>query len=262
MFVYRSSHMTLNHTARISERIMNLKNKLSPKIKTNIEPANLEVLKYIAMISMIFDHTNLFLYGGKLPYFYEIGRLAMPLFCFTFAYALGFRAKEKNGVPIGSLATNIAVKTLSNGVLSVFLFYFLSTATSSWHPLNIMFLFSTFAFLIYYVETKPLDINRFYLSVIIFIACGALVDYFWIGLLFCFAAYYYGKTNQFWSLTLLLISALFLCWLNDNFYALFAFLFIWIASHAKLKITRVRNLFYILYPAHLIVLCTLKYLYK
>jgi TraX protein len=229
-----------------------------PEIYINLNIKNLELLKYIAFVCMILDHINTFLYQGKIPYFYEIGRLAMPLFCFTFAYGLGCRRKHEIKTSTKKSEMNLVLKTLLNGVLSFYFFYCLNKPNIYWYPLNIMFLFSTVAFLIHYIENKPFDLNRFFLCSIIFFICGAVVDYFWIGLLFCLAVYYYAKTNHIYTLGLLIVSFLLLCWLNNNLFALLALILIWINSLKKIQIPRIKNLFYFLYPTHLAVLCFFK----
>lgn len=47
----------------------------------------LDVIKIVAAISMLVDHAGYILFGGGL-YFYLIGRLAFPLFCFAAAAAI------------------------------------------------------------------------------------------------------------------------------------------------------------------------------
>ncbi len=47
-----------------------------------------ELLKWLALLFMTLDHFNKYVYNGTIPYLFEIGRLAMPLFSFAFAYNL------------------------------------------------------------------------------------------------------------------------------------------------------------------------------
>jgi hypothetical protein len=50
--------------------------------------AQLEILKWIALISMLCDHANRVLAGGEFLFLFEIGRLAFPLFAFLIAWNL------------------------------------------------------------------------------------------------------------------------------------------------------------------------------
>ncbi|WP_172838976.1 TraX family protein [Legionella micdadei] len=45
-------------------------------------------MKWIALVSMTIDHINRFFYASSIQTLYCIGRLAMPLFAFIFAYNL------------------------------------------------------------------------------------------------------------------------------------------------------------------------------
>jgi len=48
----------------------------------------LEGLKYLALLFMIGDHVNKYLFNATLPGLFELGRLAMPLFGIVMAYNL------------------------------------------------------------------------------------------------------------------------------------------------------------------------------
>ena len=51
-----------------------------------IADGTLEALKWVAAALMVLDHLNKFLYLGKLPVLFEIGRVVMPIFGFVLAY--------------------------------------------------------------------------------------------------------------------------------------------------------------------------------
>ena len=52
----------------------------------SIENKNLESLKWLALFSMLGDHINKYLFNGTLPFLFEIGRIAFPVFAFVIAF--------------------------------------------------------------------------------------------------------------------------------------------------------------------------------
>ena len=61
------------------------------------QDGGIEALKWLALASMILDHINKYLFNYSIDYFFEIGRLAMPLFGFIFAYNM---ARDKKNPKI------------------------------------------------------------------------------------------------------------------------------------------------------------------
>ena len=49
---------------------------------------SLEAIKWAALILMVFDHTNKYLYAERLPVVFQLGRIVMPMFGFVLAYNL------------------------------------------------------------------------------------------------------------------------------------------------------------------------------
>src|SRR5471032_1823847 len=49
---------------------------------------SLEAIKWAALILMVFDHTNKYLYAERLPVVFQLGRIVMPIFGFVLAYNL------------------------------------------------------------------------------------------------------------------------------------------------------------------------------
>ncbi|MDX3998502.1 TraX family protein [Pseudomonas aeruginosa] len=56
--------------------------------RLSIADGSIEALKWIALLLMTGDHVNKYLFNGTLPYLFEAGRLAMPVFVFVLAYNL------------------------------------------------------------------------------------------------------------------------------------------------------------------------------
>jgi TraX protein. len=49
---------------------------------------NTEAIKWIALVLMLGDHVNKYLFNESLPFLYEAGRTVMPMFCVVLAYNL------------------------------------------------------------------------------------------------------------------------------------------------------------------------------
>lgn len=49
---------------------------------------SLAAIKWTALVLMVFDHVNKYLYAEKLPVIFQLGRIVMPMFGFVLAYNL------------------------------------------------------------------------------------------------------------------------------------------------------------------------------
>src|SRR5277367_1315087 len=49
---------------------------------------SLEAIKWAALVLMLFDHVNKYLFAEKLPVIFQCGRIVMPMFGFVLAYNL------------------------------------------------------------------------------------------------------------------------------------------------------------------------------
>ena len=61
---------------------------MCPLPRLFVSDGTIEAMKWLALLSMTGDHVNKYLFNGTLPFLFEIGRLAMPLFIFVLAYNL------------------------------------------------------------------------------------------------------------------------------------------------------------------------------
>jgi hypothetical protein len=53
-----------------------------------VSDGTIEVMKWLVLLSMTSDHVNKYLFNETLPFLFEAGRVAMPLFVFVLAYNL------------------------------------------------------------------------------------------------------------------------------------------------------------------------------
>ena len=72
---------------------------MCPLSRLFVSDGTIEAMKWLALLSMTGDHVNKCLFNGTLPFLFEIGRLAMPLFMFIFilAYKLARPGIYENG---------------------------------------------------------------------------------------------------------------------------------------------------------------------
>ena len=97
IFIGLSLNLHLLTTIQLDLLIMDTANK-TPKSNQNallylhwpleLSSAQQEVLKWLAIVSMTFDHVNKLVFSGGYPAFSQFGRLAFPLFCYLIAYNL------------------------------------------------------------------------------------------------------------------------------------------------------------------------------
>jgi hypothetical protein len=203
----------------------------------------LEALKWIALVLMTLDHINTFLFNGKFPLLFNLGRLAMPVFGFVLAYNLARAQGRQNGV---------YRRTMQRLVLAGLLAAPAFIAMVGWLPLNIMFTLLVAACAMYLLERG--SGTHAALAAMVLAAGGALVEFQWYGVLYCLAAWSYCKRPSGPRLAGWIASAASLYLVNYNFWALAAVPLIIVVSRLSLRLPRVRHIFYVYYPAHLGVL--------
>ena len=59
---------------------------------------SLAAIKWTALVLMVFDHVNKYLYAEKLPVIFQLGRIVMPMFGFVLAYNLARPCALARGV--------------------------------------------------------------------------------------------------------------------------------------------------------------------
>lgn len=208
----------------------------------------IEALKWIALVSMLIDHTHAILFDAKFPIAEALGRLAFPLFAFTLGYNLARHDPPKLRV--------VARKMLIAGVVSQPFFWLM--AGNLWR-LNIFSTFLATLGLIALART-PRTTARDIAMVALYLGAGALVDYFWYGIAISWASYYCCRSHTRAGvlafvasvLALTLFLALAIGW--PAFAGLLALPLLWHAQQWQLSIRRFPWLFYAFYPLHLAVL--------
>lgn len=216
-----------------------------------IAGGTLELLKWSALLFMTLDHTNVFLLSESLSGVPALGRLAMPLFGFILAYNLA-----RPGALRGGSYRRVLMRLAFFGALATPFHIVLVGQGESWLPLNILFTLWVAAAIMYLTEQGRPALAA--LALPLFLVGGVVVDYWWFGVSFCLAAWWYCRAPSGLALVTWIMATALLCLFNENIWALAVFPVLFAASFVRLNIPRLRLVFYAYYPAHLALLVALR----
>lgn len=207
-----------------------------------VSSGSLEAIKWLALVIMVADHINRFVYNGTLPGVTECGRLALPMFAFVFGYNLARPGALNRGTYKRTvLKTAIAGVVASIPMMALY---------GLW-PLNIMLLFTLCAGVIWLRE-----IGGFgnVLGFILVLVGGALVEFWWPGVFVALTAWLYCKYPSYKTQVAFAVATASLIFVNGNMWALAAIPVLLLLSQLKIQIPRWPLAFYVLYPLHLVVI--------
>jgi len=217
------------------------------------------VLKIVAIISMIIDHTSFALYGGFSPWNY-LGRFAFPIFAFQIAQGFQHTSNVKK----------YALRLFFFALVSQIPFsFFLYTITGEFLTLNIFFTL-LFGLLAIYVFEKCSNKVIGCFACIGFAILASLLhtDYGYYGVLAIFLFYVLRNHKVWMSLSFvgLTIIKYIPSWLATDFYYpnLLLFLFTSLAIvpilfYNNKQGKKMKYFFYAFYPCHLLLLALLRF---
>ena len=215
---------------------------------TKVSSGTIEALKWLGLITMTIDHINRIFLNMTYDSLYSIGRLALPLFAFVFAY---------------NLAQNEGVSSVYFKYFKRFIFFGL-LATPGYiamrkfeglFPLNIMFTLLAAALTIYFYDKEDPNLP---MAVFCGLIGGMLVEFNWAGVVLCVGFWLYCKKPTFAAMLMLLAGYTLLYYSNENNWGLASLPIISLLIPFDLKIPRLRFLFWIYYPAHLSLFVVIK----
>ncbi|MDG2676303.1 TraX family protein [Vibrio parahaemolyticus] len=209
--------------------------------KLVISNGTIEGLKLLGLILMAGDHVNKYLFNSTLPYLFEAGRLAMPIFVFVLAYNLARPGQLERGV-YGRTMKRLA----TFGIIASVPFMALGTVYGGWWPLNILFTLLAITATAYFIEKK-----QFIFAFLVFINAGTSVEFWWPAMLFGLAVWSYSKQPSIYTAGIALLACSSLGFINGNMWALAALPILVSSTMFDLKVPRLRWAFYGFYPLHL-----------
>ena len=199
-----------------------------------------EALKWIALVLMTADHINKFLFAEQLPFVFEAGRVSMPLFAFVLAYNLARPETFRSGGYERTLT-----RLLLWGAISTPFFFFLV----GWWPLNIMFTLALSTAVCWLIERGGrINLVR---AAELFLTAGVFVEFWWPAVALTVAAWWFCRRPSWSRMALVVLACVGLWGVNRNYWALMSLPVAWLACAVKLRVPRLRTLFYVYYPLHL-----------
>jgi hypothetical protein len=206
--------------------------------------ASLSAAKWLALVLMVIDHANKYLFDGSQPWMYALGRISMPLFAFVLGYNLA-----RQGMLASGGYRRLALRLAVFGLLATVPFIAINKLAGGWWPLNMMF-----TLLVAVISAWLFDMRRPGATVA---AClvlawgGALGEYWWpaIGLCLCVWAYQRQPSR---GLIAGFLACLVLLWfVNGDLWALAAVPVLFALRWWSVVLPRAQWVFYAFYPLHL-----------
>lgn len=212
-----------------------------------VSNGTIEVMKWLALLSMTGDHINKYLFNETLPFLFEAGRVAMPLFVFVLAYNLA-----RPGIYESGAYLRIMTRLTIFGLLASPAFIALGGLLDGWWPLNIMFALLVITATLFLIEYRT--VGSYVIAAVVFLVGSAFVEFWWPAVLFGLSVWWYCKMPGLIPLTLSLATLASLWFVNGNLWALAAVPIILVLSRIDLQVPRLRWAFYGYYPIHLAAL--------
>ena len=220
----------------------------------SMAPGSLEAIKWAALVLMVFDHVNKYLFVERWSAVFDLGRIVMPMFGFILAYNLA----RPNALAKGlhrRMIYRLTLAGLAATPVCVMLNSYFPNA-SAWWPLNILFTLLLVVTLTYLIDRG--GTKRFMLALALFLVAGALVEYLWMGVLCCLGAWLFCRKASFSRLLLWILGTLSLTVINGNTWALAALPIVLVAGRIPHRLSRQTWFFYGFYPAHLLLLLLIR----
>lgn len=208
-----------------------------------VADGSLEALKWLGLVLMVLDHVNKYLLGEAHPALFDLGRMVTPIFGFVLMHNLA-----RPGALAAGMHGRVMRRLLAFGALATPMF----VALVGWWPLNILFMLLLATGVVWLIERG--GSLRLALALCAFVVAGAVVEFWWFGVLSCLGAWFYCRRPTAFRLALWTLAVASLWIVNRNFAALAALPLIWGACQVDIPLARHRWFFYAFYPAHLAVI--------
>jgi len=196
-----------------------------------VSDGTIEGLKWLALVLMVLDHVNKYLWNDSALAIFATGRLVMPLFSFVLAYNLA-----RPGVIAGGGGLRTLKRLCAVGAIASVPFIALGGLAWGWWPLNIMTMLAVTVGVIMLIESsRP---GRKVLAAAVFVVGGAFVEFWWPGIVIGVAAYLYCKRPSWPALIAWALGLASLYIINSNWWALAALPVIFLAPYVRVRVLR------------------------
>lgn len=218
--------------------------QLARPVQFTITDGALNTLKWIAVASMVVDHTNAYVFENVSGVAQSFGRLAFPMF----AFVLGYNLARTPFARFGTLATRLAVAGLVSQPIYALM------VNDAWR-FNIFFTFLAAIGIIALLRT-----HRTVAAGVLFTVVGFFVDFNWYGIALTVASYFFASRMNigtaaalFAALAMLTVYlALLIGW--PALATLLVVPLVYVLRAMPAVLTRLRWVFYAMYPAHIAIL--------
>lgn len=211
--------------------------------RIEISDGTIEALKWFALVAMILDHVNKYIFNYSLPIAYELGRVCMPIFGFVIAYKLARYATANNDV-----YKRVINRLFIYGAIATPAFVLLL----GWWPLNILLMLALAVLCIRWIDIGGRKNVLFF--VLAFLILGALVEFWWWGVGLVIVTWSFIRNPTVIKLASIFLVLASLSIINQNFYALLSIPIIHLSQFVNLRIPRFKTIFYAMYPIHLYII--------
>ncbi|KAF3920254.1 hypothetical protein AA313_de0207958 [Arthrobotrys entomopaga] len=209
--LYRHHSLSLKNYLSIEENISTLAPARLQK-PMRISSGGLELTKWIALLFMTGDHVNKYLFYETLPYLFEAGRLALPLFVLVLAYNLARPDASTNGS-----YNRISIRLILMGLLSSIPYIRLGNLIDGWYPLNNLFTLLVITTVVRLIEKAQSGSAWATAGALVtFLVGGALVEFWWPAIIIGLGAWFYFKTGNLLGLLSSVTACASLWYINDQ----------------------------------------------
>ena len=207
-----------------------------------LNDSGIELTKWFGLLFMLLDHINKYLFNYSIVGFYELGRVAMPLFGLVLAYNLSRPSLLQSQNKMLSIAT----KLLIFGLIASPAYMTLGGVIYGWWPLNILFTLSLATTIIWSLHYKAMQ-YWWMLAPLFFLFGGAIVEFWWPAISLIIFSWAYFKTGIKVLLIGVFLSFCGLSYINDNYFAFAAIPIFFLLQLLPCTVTRRKHVFYFAY---------------
>lgn len=220
---------------------------LSAATTGRLTDAGLVNLKWIALAAMTLDHLNKYGFQGALPFAFELGRMALPIF----AIVLGCNLARPQALAQGIYARTARRLLIAALIAQIPFFAVGGTIVWAW-PLNVLFTLWVGCQIVWTLDRG----GRFarIRAVVHFVLGGALVEFWWPAIALVIGAWLWGRGKPVGAVSAAVFGFAGLQLINGTAWAWLSIPLVAAIGRLPFASPRCSRFFYVFYPAHLLAL--------